>query len=132
MYVFLVVPEKQEDSFVHCFSNGAHLVLEDLIDPDPHAGEPDDQLGGQKFPLERKFFPSWHDKTIGIDDFRKCISIPMLAAVCLGASNGSWYHPDSWCWHCTFEDLSEKGRALYSSLNELYGTEPMLLTFIDT
>ena len=77
---------------------------------------------------EKEFFPH-----LSLEDYRfeNFLSVPLLAAVCLGSSGGSfWDGEEYWC--CTTSDLTDAGFRLVMMLGELYGVEPELLTFLDT
>lgn len=77
-------------------------------------------------------FPRLHDEAAsGIDS---CISRPYLASIVLGSTGWSGYHlEDDRYWSCTFDDLSEAGKALYRQIQALYpGCTLHLLTFLDT
>lgn len=138
-FVYLVVIEHEfdNDEFVQCISQGAYLFDCDLVDPDTTAHEWDPAVQGQKFTLERKLFPNSFDSALPSTDTNKWLSVPFLAAVCLGTSGGSWYVASETerfvrTWHCEYNDLTEKGKLLFDSLKDLYNRDPMLLTFIDT
>ena len=131
-YVFLIVEESlsdKRDEFVHCFMTSACLCLGDVIEPD-YKDEWDEL--GQIFPLERKFFPNWRNPGIE-NNTEKALSVPLLAAICLGTSNGSWYYGHyEQIWNCSFDNLTTEGQNLYNVIKHLYNREPTLLTFIDT
>lgn len=60
--------------------------------------------------------------------FREWESISVLAAMTIGATGWS-----SGEWRCTYEDLTDEGKALYDSLQRLYaGRQVRLLTYLDT
>ena len=55
-------------------------------------------------------------------------SVRVLAAMTIGATGWS-----SGEWRCTYEDLTDEGKALYDSLQRLYaGRQVRLLTYLDT
>lgn len=59
-------------------------------------------------------------------------SAPLLLAMCLGGSGGSWYSPECDYFDCAMSDLTSEGQALLSSLTRLYGRCPTLVTVLDT
>ena len=70
----------------------------------------------------------------GLDD-GNYTSIDYLAAVTLGAIAWSGYdHDVGEYWHCTYDDLTGAGKALYDSLSDLYGSNAKitLQTWLDT
>ena len=77
---------------------------------------------------EKEFFPHASLEEFRFENF---LSVPLLAAVCLGSSGGSFWDGEEY-WHCTMSDLTDAGSQLVGMLRELYGVEPELLTFLDT
>ena len=74
-----------------------------------------------------KYFP----RVEKYGDDNQYLSIPLYASIIVGNSGWSGYNE---YWKCTFDDLTEDGKALYNSLKLLYGesAELHLLTFLDT
>lgn len=61
-------------------------------------------------------------------------SIPYLASVVIASTGWSgWNTITESSWHCTFNDLTDDGKAMYSMFQKLYpGATIHLLTFLDT
>lgn len=81
---------------------------------------------------EAYHFPRLHDDAAeGAERYQ---SRDYLAALVLGTTGWSgWDDAKSEAWVCRFDDLTEKGKALYRQLEALYpGCELHLLTFLDT
>ena len=60
------------------------------------------------------------------------LSIPLLAAVCLGTSGGSWTMHDHTYWRCTPDDLTVDGATLVTILESMYRRPVSLVTVTDT
>lgn len=82
---------------------------------------------------ESYHFPHLHavDKDLGSDRY---LSREYLATLVLGSTGWSgWSEETKDYWTCTFEDLTEEGKAAYRQLESLYpGCELHLLTYLDT
>jgi hypothetical protein len=77
-----------------------------------------------------RYFPSLNDnvKPGDVHYEHKYQSIAVLASILLGATGWS-----SGTWKCSYNDLTEDGRAYYDLTQKLYpGCELRLLTFLDT
>lgn len=107
---------------------------ETLVDEDPEAGMMLDEDGLQIFPLQRRYFPDAHKQLKNM--VARVVaqqSVPLLAAICLGSSGGSFYDTEAGrMWTCKAEDLTSDGHQLLASLEKLYGRPAKLLTFLDT
>jgi len=141
MFVYVVVPMTKPFQMCCGVPSAYLLMAESLIEEDPNAGSFTDSAG---WPLQDKWFPALRSKDgqnniFSDDDFiiSRYLSCPLLAAVCLGSSGGSFwdgdkdYH-DGQYWYCKMDDLTEKGKEIVRVLEELYGVTPSLLTFLDT
>lgn len=60
------------------------------------------------------------------------LSTSVLAAVHLGSSCRSLVNGTVGYWTASYDDLTSAGRILWDTLKNVYGVEPMLLTFLDT
>jgi hypothetical protein len=69
-----------------------------------------------------------------VQGFERYTSRPYVAAMVIGSTGGSGSRvEDHETWVCTFEDLTDEGKALYRQLQKLYlGCDIHLLTFLDT
>ena len=61
-------------------------------------------------------------------------SIPYLAAIVMGSTGWSGFDWEAGnYWNCTFDDLTDEGKALYNQIQALYPDHQLqLLTFLDT
>lgn len=126
MFVYAVVPPTEafsDDKFIHC-SGVDSVYLEypgRLLEED-----------SENRVLERAWFP---DITLSYE-YQNRLTIPLLAAVCLGSTGGAWYDEAAGgsgrYWICTLDDLTVRGISLMANLRDLYGREAQLLTFLDT
>ena len=133
-YVYAIAAEKDfdKDEFLECISHGAHLIHDSTVDPDLVDLHKTDEYG-QIFPLERRLFPGVHLDEDRSSSVEKYLSIPLLCALCLGTSGGTFYSEDPFkMWHCQEKDLTEDGLQLVQSLKKLYNRNVELITFIDT
>ncbi|ELG7184131.1 TPA: hypothetical protein ACP3ZG_000540 [Pseudomonas aeruginosa] len=79
-----------------------------------------------------RHYPRYADASVqGIEQYT---SRPYVAAMVIGSTGWSGSRvEDHQTWVCTFEDLTEEGKALYRQLQKLYqGCDIHLLTFLDT
>jgi hypothetical protein len=68
-------------------------------------------------------------QTLGADD----ISVPMLASVFLGSTGQSLYsNRQGGYFAATKDDLTLNGKTLYNAFQQVYGVDPIILTFLDT
>jgi hypothetical protein len=85
---------------------------------------------------EKKFFPNLdmdRDNVGSEDTYLQYLSEPVLASVLLGSTGWSGFHEEKGYWTCTYDDLTDEGKALYDSLQTLYkGHELVLHTWLDT
>lgn len=81
---------------------------------------------------EERHFPHMHDD--GEHGTDKYMSRQYVASMVLGITGWSGFAEDL-CepWRCTFDDLTDDGKALYEQMRKLYpGCTLHLLTFLDT
>jgi hypothetical protein len=137
-----VVPKKDTDWMVCCGGFGINVTYcESLIGTDKsHNTDNFDEMmqeiksgnkdARQRFYLEEELFPYMHKD----EEQRDYNSIDLYACVNLGSTGWSGYHDDKGMWRCTFDDLNDDGKALYKSLEKLYGdtAELLLVTWLDT
>jgi hypothetical protein len=56
-----------------------------------------------------------------------------LCSMVLGSTGWSGHNDNIGLWHCTYADLTEDGKSLYNTIQQLYpGCKLHLLTFLDT
>lgn len=61
------------------------------------------------------------------------LSCPVLASILLGSDCQSrWSNQHGAYWVASHDDLTFRGKLIYDTLKNLYQTEPLLLTFLDT
>ncbi len=147
MLVKLVVCDNREfdDQFGMCTGAGVFDVLTESFVGDDKRPKPDvamefetvadyDRYTAARHEWEAYHFPNLHadqKEDLGESRYR---SRPYLASMVLGTTGWSGVDNDAGgYWICRFEDLSEKGQALYEQLQDLYpGCDLHLLTFLDT
>lgn len=56
----------------------------------------------------------------------------LLAVVCIGSSAAAWLHEDEGYFKPTFDDLTPQGQRLFELLFLLHGSEPEIITLLDT
>ena len=149
MFIRLVVADTGPSAWSAC-SAGHQTVLydESLLGDDVH---PDKPIYGPSptveeinayhstgSPTEEFHFPYLHAKRERTarqiyGSMGRYMSIPYLAALTLGSTGWSGYSDKDGYWRCTYEDLTEEGKALYNSIKALYGDNPLYLqTWLDT
>lgn len=128
MFVKLVVCDDRDydDRFGVCC--GVHVIdmmSESLIADDRYPLDDDDDY---------RRMESFHFPHLKSNDFFRYNSREYLAAIVLGSTDWSgWDDERGDYWSCTFDDLSDEGKALYRQLEALYpGCTLHLLTFLDT
>lgn len=144
MIVKLVVIDNREfdEQFGVCAGATVFdLLSESLIADDrrPRPEPPSSYETIQDVRAEQKAIAEWvgyHFPNIanasasGVEQF---ISQGYLAAMVIGTTGWSGLHSDKGYWQCTFDDLTEEGKALYKQIEKLYsGCDVHLLTFLDT
>lgn len=72
--------------------------------------------------------PPGEDRVIGVFD----AGYSVLAAVCLGSSSVPYGNHEIGHWQCRDTDLTHEGRILLAHLRQLYGRNPVLVTYLDT
>jgi len=136
MVVKLVVIEDEEivDKWALCFGAQVYdicsecLVGDDKFSPcsSSNSSEDEDWISNH--------FPHLFSDDMKISSVEKYISRDYLAAIVLGTTGWSGAKLDEGeYWKCTFDDLTEQGKALYKQIEMLYpGAKLHLLTFLDT
>lgn len=85
---------------------------------------------------ERRKWLAYHYPRVSSEsaDTENYVSRRYLASIVLGATDWSGINPDTGLyWGCTYDDLTEEGKALYHQIQALYpGCDLHLLTFLDT
>jgi hypothetical protein len=121
--VYLVVPMTGgplEDPFYHCLSSVDVMMTSGDVLFDVCKPRDFDKKHGRADAYD-KSFPDMISHYVGF-----------CAILCLGSSGSSWCKKDGDYFHATYETLTYKGKMLYQMLKQLYGREPILLTFLDT
>jgi len=118
-YAIVAPTEDWEDNFVHCYgpTTTINLPMPDVVTND--SGEIYENL-----PEPDDTYPhAWCH-----------VGKPVLAAICLGTSGGSWHDERTGdYWACTQDDLTDAGRALIDGLSALYGNVTVhITTYLDT
>jgi len=124
------------DSFEICCGSDVHDVLSEImvgsdrITP-PQFTENSDSFDIDQYSLQEQYYPDINNENI--KDSSRFLSIPLLAAIVLGNTGWSGYNSGSY-WKCSYDDLTDDGKALYNSIQTLYGKHASLhlLTFLDT
>ena len=126
MFVYAVVPYIKDFGMCAGVPSACLMMEESLVEEDPEAGD----LSEVGWPLQNEWFPHADMDGWGCGQFD---SIPLLAAVCLGSSGGSFFDDErNQYWFCKMEDLTQEGVNLVARLENLYGTSAKLLTWLDT
>ena len=150
MFVKLVVCDDRDfdDQFgVCCGVNVWDRVTEQLIADDRRA-QPKDCLGLEHYASEAEFVQAFEEEVRKKREWEEYhfpyineknssdlsyTSRPYLASIVMGSTGWSGYRDGVGLWHCTYDDLTVEGRALYDSIAKLYpGCNLHLLTFLDT
>jgi len=126
MFVYAVIPYVEDFEMCAGVPSVCLLMSESLVEEDPEAGD----LSEVGWPLQNEWFPRAEMDGCGCDQF---LSVPLLAAVCLGSSGGSFFDDEhNQHWFCKMGDLTWEGINLVTRLENLYGTSAKLLTWLDT
>lgn len=77
-------------------------------------------------------YPALHD--VGAKGVETALSRDYLASIVMGSTGWSGHNAEAGeYWTCTFEDLTEAGKALYRQMAAIYPSASLhLLTFLDT
>lgn len=145
MYVRLVVHQDKQKKWMLCDGGGTHIIYDGLWLYTPAEPEFPDVTGKKISEVEellheyqqkarepaRRQFPSLY---IGRDNLRKGLSIPYLAVMTIGSTNGVWVHRETKdYWRCLLSDLTYEGRSIYNLLSALYPDHYIeLQTWMDT
>lgn len=137
MVVKLVVYEpldRAEEWAVCCGANVSEVRTEELVGDDrrPLPVQVDESPEGYR--AHSAAVREWEEYHYPRTHPEEDLSIPYLASLVLGTTGWSGYNrTEHTYWHCTKEDLTDAGRALYESMEQLYpGCDIHLLTFLDT
>ncbi len=66
-------------------------------------------------------------------DIGRVTDVPLLGALLLGTSGGSWWSDErEEFWEATEQDLTTHGRVVVEALNHIYGRPAILFTVLDT
>lgn len=114
MFVYLVVPYKSKDKTI--LYSAPFSVLENQI------------LVGMGKDAEDWYSPM---ELEGAEEVKS--SIQLLACILIGSTKASLFNESTReYWYAVWDDLTDGGRLLFSTMRELYKVEPTLLTFLDT
>src|SRR3990167_9587314 len=146
MFVRLVVVEEKHRTWMVCCGGDQQILMDeclcgDDVHPDPITSELSDVPSQEqieawleeshKKPAWDFHFPHYRDEDAArtiICWREKYLSTPYLAVLTLGSTG--W----SGTWKCTYDDLTDKGKALYDQVKALYGDQCQLYlqTWLDT
>ena len=141
MFVKLVVCDNREfdDKFGICAGVNVYDQLCESLVGDDQRPQPvlDNFEDFDNFAKQRNEWEEYHYPHINhheITSTAQYTSRGYLCAIVLGSSGWSGYSSEKQqLWHCTYEDLTEQGKALYDQIKQLYpGCDLHLLTFLDT
>jgi hypothetical protein len=145
MFVKLVVCDDREfdEQFGICCGVHVHdLLSEQLINDDQRPwrecpvidlDEPDAIQKMNEAVQNHKLWEEYHYPHVNDPDNPEYHSRPYLCSIALGSSGWSGYNNHVKMWHCTYADLTEDGKSLYNTIQQLYpGCKLHLLTFLDT
>lgn len=80
---------------------------------------------------EQRYFPG-STRYQPINEPGDLTSVPLAACICLGSTGAAYHNEGRGYFYATFADLTPAGQRLHEAVGELYGVEPVLLTFLDT
>jgi hypothetical protein len=134
MVVKLVVYGDEEfyDNFVMCCGAQVYDISNEVLvgDDKPTSIESSDAHKEDAWILAH--YPHLFGDDIESSSIDKYTSRDYLAAIVLGTTGWSGAK-DGEYWKCTFDDLTDQGKALYKQIEALYpGAEIHLLTYLDT
>lgn len=145
MFVKLVVCDDREfdEQFGICCGVHVHdLLSEQLINDDqrPYRARPvidlDESVTIQQMNEAVQYDKLWEEYHYPhANHFKKpeYHSRAYLCSMVLGSTGWSGHNDDIGLWHCTYDDLTEDGKSLYNTIQQLYpGCKLHLLTFLDT
>lgn len=136
MVVKLVVygDEEFNDKFVMCCGAHVYDINEGLAGDDKTSKDGDSSSNEDDGSWLTNHYPNMFDDDIDFSGVEKYISRDYLAAIVLGTTGWSGFKTGGHkYWTCTFEDLTDQGKALYKQIEALYpGAEIHLLTYLDT
>ena len=153
MWVYAVVPTHKKDWFEKCCVDYPTFNLPNAgpLSNSKSEGWVDLKTGEQKWPLRWKWWPGereWDKQSEAWSEWKYTKneqgkeprkdewltrSRSLLAAVCLGSTNASWWREDNKGYFvCERKHLTLDGRMLVRALERLYKRKVTLLTFLDT
>jgi hypothetical protein len=120
------------------FTSYDESYIRDDVRERPHI-PPEELYSMEKFKEQKEFrlaydkfhFPDMHAEEEDRVSYR---SVPYLAAMTIGSTGWSGYsQTKSAYWYCTYESLTDEGKALYDLTKKLYtGCNLYLQTWLDT
>jgi len=139
LFVWLVVPEPENASYDCHVDTRVNMTLPDVCLTQQDLWVPyrfremDARLeqDARTFLKEqgKEELAHWTGRVINSDE----MSSDLLAAVFIGSTGSSIYDEGAGrYWEASYDDLTAAGQALYQGLKAAFGTEPKLLTFLDT
>ena len=147
MFVKLVVADNQEGLSPFGVCCGVHVydVLTESFVGDDKRAKPGvipnyetvadfDREQAAALTWTRHHFPHYGTQGADVlDGVEQGMSRDYLCVMVLGSTGWSGWSETRGYWTCTFEDLTEEGKALYQQVEKLYpGCDLHLLTFLDT
>jgi hypothetical protein len=135
MAVKLVVYGDEDfyDKFVMCCGAQVYDISNEVLVGDDIPSSVDSAYAnGEDSAWVLNHYPYLFAEDIESTTIEKYISRDYLAAIVLGTTGWSGAK-DGEYWKCTFDDLTDQGKALYKQIEELYpGAEIHLITYLDT
>ncbi len=148
MFVKLVVCDNREfdKKFGVCCGVSVRDTLSEVLIADDKRPEPKHQFAQEDFAskdawlaaveAEQSAIRRWeeyHFPHMNDENDPSYNSRDYLAVIIMGSTGWSGYSDENGLWHCTYDDLTGEGKALYDSIQRLYPEcELHLLTFLDT
>jgi len=148
LYVELVVVEndiKYQDSYNfenewrECHGGGCFTVMQESFINDDRGTRKDDDGYMEKDELQNFHYPRYsaYKSLVGENNkgtYPDWMSIDYLCSILIGSTNWSGFSDLMVTyWHCTYDDLTIEGKALYNTIKKLYeGHDLILLTSLDT
>lgn len=148
LFVKLVVCDDREynDRFGICSGVFVHDRLSELLIADDKRPLPKSDFKKSDFLNQEEYaaacenyyadlsrWEEYHYPALNDKEERDYTSRSYLAVIIMGSTGWSGYKADVGLWNCTYNDLTEDGKNLYSSIQKLYPNCTLhLLTFLDT
>jgi hypothetical protein len=135
MAVKLVVYGDEDfyDKFVMCCGAQVYDISNEVLIGDDKPSSVDSaDANGEDTGWISNHYPHLFEDDIESSSIDKYTSRDYLAAIVLGTTGWSGAKEGEY-WKCTFDDLTDQGKALYKQIEALYrGAEIHLLTYLDT